>query len=88
VLLLEHDVETAHAGLDASLAVTLAFLCAGESWERNQAHPRAFRAAEEWSALMQQHGLVEVGPRETIERSAFGDLLLAFKKPATAWDDV
>jgi hypothetical protein len=87
VLLLEHDVETAHAGLDASLAVTLAFLCAGESWEASQAHPRAFRAGEEWSALMQQNGLVEVGPRESIERSPFGDLLLAFKKPASAWDD-
>jgi hypothetical protein len=81
VLLLEHDVETAHAGLDASLAVTLAFLCAGESWDASQAHPRAFRAADEWAALMRQNGLVETGRRERIERTPFGDGLLAFQKP-------
>jgi len=82
VLLLEHDVDSAHAGLDASLAVTLAFLCAGESWEASQAHPRAFRAADEWRDLMQQHGLLETGARERIARTPFGDLLLAFQKPA------
>jgi hypothetical protein len=81
VLLLEHDVETAHAGLDASLAVTLAFLCGGESWDASQAHPRAFRAADEWAALMKQNGLVETGRRERIERTPFGDVLLAFHKP-------
>jgi FAD/FMN-containing dehydrogenase len=84
VLLLEHDVETAHDGLEASLAVTVAFLCAGASWEASQAHPRAFRAAEEWSALMQAHGLVEAGARERIPRSPFGNVLLAFQKPAQA----
>lgn len=82
VLLLEHDVETAHAGLDASLAVTLAFLCAGATWEASQSHPRAFRAADEWSALMQEHGLLECGARERIARTPFGDLLMAFQKPA------
>jgi hypothetical protein len=81
VLLLEHDVETAHAGLEASLAVTLSFLCAGDTWEASQLHPRAFRAADEWSLLMQQHGLLEVGGRERIPRTPFGDLLLAFRKP-------
>ena len=81
VLLLEHDVETAHAGLEASLAVTLAYLCAGATWEASQAHPRAFRAADEWSALMQAQGLLEVGARERIPRTPFGDLLLAFQKP-------
>jgi hypothetical protein len=82
VLLLEHDVETAHDGLEASLAVTLAFLCAGATWEASQAHPRAFRAADEWSTLMQEHGLLETGARERIPRTPFGDLLLAFLKPA------
>ncbi|HZH08253.1 MAG TPA: hypothetical protein VEY69_16415, partial [Lautropia sp.] len=81
VLLLEHDAESAHAGLDASLAVTLAYLCAGETWEASQAHPRAFRAADEWSALMRQQGLIETGERERIERTPFGDRLLAFRKP-------
>ena len=81
VLLLEHDVETAHDGLEASLAVTLAFLCAGATWEASQAHPRAFRAADEWSALMQAHGLLETGARERIPRTPFGDVLLAFQKP-------
>ena len=81
VLLLEHDVETAHAGLDASLSVTLAFLCAGETWEASQEHPRAFRAADEWRSLMQQHGLIETGSRERIARMPFGDLLMAFQKP-------
>jgi FAD/FMN-containing dehydrogenase len=81
VLLLEHDVETAHDGLEASLAVTLAYLCAGATWEASQAHPRAFRAADEWSGLMQEHGLLETGARERIPRTPFGDLLLAFQKP-------
>lgn len=81
VLLLEHDVETAHTGLEASLAVTLAFLCAGETWEANQAHPRAFRAADEWVALMQQHGMAATGERERIPRTPFGDMLMAFQKP-------
>jgi hypothetical protein len=84
VVLLEHDAETAHAGLDASLAVTVAYLCAGDSWEASQAHPRAFRAADEWSALLQEQGLVETGTREHIERTPFGDLLLAFRKPLHA----
>ena len=82
MLLLEHDVDDAHAGLDASLAVTLAYLCAGETWEASQAHPRAFRSADEWSAMMQQHGLLESGEREQIPRTPYGDLLLAFQKPA------
>jgi len=81
VLLLEHDVETAYDGLDASLAVTLSFLCAGDSWEASQSHPRAFRAADEWSLLMKQHGLLEIGGRERIPRTPVGDLLLAFRKP-------
>ncbi len=81
LLLLEHDVETAHAGLEASLAVTLAFLCAGETWEASQAHPRAFRAADEWIAVMQEHGLFPVGQRERIPRSPFGDTLMAFRRP-------
>jgi hypothetical protein len=81
VLLLEHDVETAHAGLEASLAVTLAFLCAGETWEASQAHPRAFRAADEWKTLMQQYGMAPSGGRERIPRTPFGDMLLAFRKP-------
>jgi len=81
VLLLEHDVESAHEGLEASLAVTLGFLCAGATWEASQSHPRAFRAADEWSALMQTHGLLEIGARERIPRTPFGDLLLAFQRP-------
>ena len=73
--------QIAHGGLEASLAVTLAYLCAGATWEASQAHPRAFRAADEWSALMQAQGLLEVGARERIPRTPFGDLLLAFQKP-------
>src|SRR5690606_22615845 len=81
LMLLEHDVETAHAGLEASLAVTLAFLCAGETWEASQAHPRAFRAADEWIALMERHGLYPVGKRERIPRTPFGDTVMAFRRP-------
>ena len=46
--------------------LSLAFLCAGETWEASQAHPRAFRAADEWTAVMQDHGLHPVGTRERI----------------------
>ena len=84
LLLLEHDADSAHAGLDASIAVTLGFLCAGETWEASLAHPRAFRAADEWCALMAEHGLPEAGSRERIARTPYGDTLLSFRKPAAS----
>ncbi len=80
LLLLEHDVDRAQAGLDASMAVTIACLCGGDTWEDCQSHPRAFRAADDWAALLGHHGLFEIGERERIGRTPFGDVLMAFRK--------
>ena len=62
------------------MAVTIACLCGGDTWEDCQSHPRAFRAADDWAALLGHHGLFEIGERERIGRTPFGDVLMAFRK--------
>ncbi|MGE0800222.1 MAG: FAD-dependent oxidoreductase [Lautropia sp.] len=78
LLLLDHDAHDGQTALDASMAVNIASLCAGDRWEDCQSHPRAFRAADDWRDLLAQHGLVEIGERTTLDRSPFGDTLLTF----------
>ena len=80
LLLLEHDAATGQSALEASMAVTLAGLCAGDPWEDSQAHPRAFRAADEWVGQLIRLGFEECAPRERIRRTQYGDTLLTLRR--------
>lgn len=82
VVLLEHDAHSAPAALEASVAVMLGHLCAGQSWEMLKEHPRNFRAADEWVAQFAQAGLRECGERDSVARTPAGDTLMTFRKPA------
>jgi hypothetical protein len=81
VLVLDHDADGAHAALEASVAVRLAALCEMQTWEQSEEWPRNFRAADDWAREFSEAGFEEIGGREKVSRSPWGNLLTAFQKP-------
>ncbi len=81
VLVLDHDADGAHMALEASVAVRLAALCEMQTWEQSEEWPRNFRAADDWAREFCDAGFEEIGGREKVSRSPWGNLLTAFQKP-------
>lgn len=82
ILVLDHDADGAHDALEASVALRLAALCDLQTWEQSEFWPREFRSAEDWVLEFADAGFEEVGARERVARSPWGNLLTAFQKPA------
>ncbi len=81
VLVLDHDADGPYEALEASVALRLAALCEQQSWEQSEVWPREFRSADDWAAEFVDAGFDELGGREKVARTPWGNLLTAFQKP-------
>ena len=81
VLVLDHDAEGPYEALEASVALRLAALCDQQSWEQSESWARDFRSADDWATEFSDAGFEELGGREKVARTPWGNLLTAFQKP-------
>ena len=81
VLVLDHDADGPYEALEASVALRLAALCDQQSWEQSESWGRDFRSADDWAREFSDAGFEELGGREKVARTPWGNLLTAFQKP-------